>query len=143
MHEDNRKGPGIHEYQSRNCNKGCEITLSILWWVVKRRREIWMLGGILWYVGNYANFSFLHNLWNKIKINVIIRYDLIVLSYCFMYQILYRTFGNHAMKLELEETFRPKKIVKDKEKRFLSWCILRWVKDEYLRISRTDLHWQN
>lgn len=48
----------IHEYQSRNCNKGCEITLSILWWVVKRRREIWMIGGILWYVGNYANFSF-------------------------------------------------------------------------------------
>lgn len=88
-------------------------------------------------------FHFLHNLWNKMKINVIIRYDLIVLSYCFMYQILYRTFGNHAMKLELEETFRPKKIVKDKEKRFLSWCILRWVKDEYLRISRTDLHWQN
>lgn len=54
------------------------------------------------------------------KINVIIRYDLIVLSYCVMYQILYRTFGNYAMKLELEETFRPKKIVKDKEKRFLS-----------------------
>lgn len=54
-------------------------------------------------------FHFLHNLWNKMKINVIIRYDLIVLSYCFMYQILYRTFGNHAMKLELEETFRPKK----------------------------------
>lgn len=51
------------------------------------------------------------------KINVIIRYDLIVLSYCFMYQILYRTFGNHAMKLELEETFRPQKIVKDKEKK--------------------------
>lgn len=42
------------------------------------------------------------------KINVIIRYDLIVLSYCFMYQILYRTFGNHAMKLELEETFRKR-----------------------------------
>lgn len=77
-----------------------------------------MIGGILWYVGNYANFSFFCIiLWNKMKINVIIRYDLIVLSYCFMYQILYRTFGNHAMKLELEETFRPKKIVKDKEKK--------------------------
>lgn len=87
-------------------------------------------------------FHFLHNLWNKMKINVIIRYDLIVLSYCFMYQILYRTFGNHAMKLELEETFRPQKIVKDKEKKVFKLMYpsmgQRWV-----RISRTDLHWQN